>query len=349
MSNYSHRSDGFVTLDEALHMDVEGAYLKLDEERTISARASKVRNSRQTWLAPDADWYNDAIREFIGSVYERMAAAMQLPVDYVKKNSEALQVVHYRPFEHYHAHTDTRETMTRGTQDPTWLMDASDDLAILDAVIFEAEVMFPCCHQLQDRHKFVKQALLKVFSSHELEALPTTLKKQPCSSTSRCSMLHAMQDYLRAMDDPALAFDMETFECSTCRYATILVFLNDVPKGGHTTFPLAFNQTLLADSSLIPAETHRFSNLTKTECRPGLSIKPTKGDAILWYNYYHAESKKSAVLNGKYGIPDGVDPYSLHGGCDVLEGEKWAINLWLHGLPKRYESLSGLEHDDIPL
>jgi hypothetical protein len=28
-------------------------------------------------------------------------------------------------------------------------------------------------------------------------------------------------------------------------------------------------------------------------------------------------------------MTNNVDPTSLHAGCDVLEGEKWAANLWI--------------------
>jgi len=324
-------------------MDIQAAHLKRDDSRTGDSRVAKVRNSRQTWLPQQSHWYNEAITEFIDSVYERMAAAMQLPPEYVKNNSEALQVVHYRPFEHYHAHTDSRARLTRASQDPTWLINAHNDLALLDAIVFEAEVLYPCCHQLHDRHAFIRQALDKVFTPGEMNRLPELLSSQDCASTSRCSMLQAMADYLRAAQDPSIQTNIDVFECSTCRYATLLVFLNDVVEGGHTSFPLANNATLKADPSMIPRETHHYSNLTETQCKPGMSVKPSKGDAVLWYNYVHEKSTRSRVLSGSFGVPDTVDEFSLHGGCDVLQGEKWAINLWLHALPKLEESMSGLD------
>lgn len=46
-----------------------------------------------------------------------------------------------------------------------------------------------------------------------------------------------------------------------------------------------------------------------------LSVKPRKGDALLFFNLR----------------PDAVpDPLSLHGGCPVIEGEKWSATKWIH-------------------
>ena len=51
-----------------------------------------------------------------------------------------------------------------------------------------------------------------------------------------------------------------------------------------------------------------------------LIIKPRKGTAIMWYN--HFMDKKSGWLGE-------MDEYSLHGGCDILKGEKWIANNWI--------------------
>lgn len=46
-----------------------------------------------------------------------------------------------------------------------------------------------------------------------------------------------------------------------------------------------------------------------------LSVKPKKGDALLFFSLY----------------PNAVpDQMSLHGGCPVLEGEKWSATKWIH-------------------
>lgn len=48
----------------------------------------------------------------------------------------------------------------------------------------------------------------------------------------------------------------------------------------------------------------------------GLSFKPVRGDAVLFYSLH----------------PDGrEDPNSLHGGCPVIRGEKFVATKWIHG------------------
>lgn len=48
----------------------------------------------------------------------------------------------------------------------------------------------------------------------------------------------------------------------------------------------------------------------------GLRVKPKKGMCVLFYS-----------LHEQGMMTNNVDPTSLHAGCDVLEGEKWAANL----------------------
>jgi len=70
------------------------------------------------------------------------------------------------------------------------------------------------------------------------------------------------------------------------RIASVLCFLNDVEKGGETIFPT-----------------------------PGISVKPEKGSAVLWFN---------AFLNGT------LDSTSLHGGSPVGEGSlKYVAVQWM--------------------
>lgn len=54
-------------------------------------------------------------------------------------------------------------------------------------------------------------------------------------------------------------------------------------------------------------------------CRSRLAIRPRAAQAILFY---------SQLPNGE------LDPASLHGGCPVLKGEKWAANLWVWNTPR---------------
>jgi hypothetical protein len=55
-------------------------------------------------------------------------------------------------------------------------------------------------------------------------------------------------------------------------------------------------------------------------CRSKLSVKPYAGRAVLFY---------SQLGTGE------EDLQSRHGGCPVLEGTKWAANLWVWNTPRR--------------
>ena len=55
-----------------------------------------------------------------------------------------------------------------------------------------------------------------------------------------------------------------------------------------------------------------------------VSVKPKKGDALLFYSMH----------------PNGtMDSASLHTGCPVLKGVKWTATIWIHTAPFRLQSL----------
>ncbi|XP_005410420.2 PREDICTED: transmembrane prolyl 4-hydroxylase [Chinchilla lanigera] len=112
------------------------------------------------------------------------------------------------------------------------------------------------------------------------------------------------------------------FETS-CRYMTVLFYLNNVTGGGETVFPVADNRTY-DEMSLIQDDVDLRD--TRRHCDKGnLLVKPRQGTAVFWYNY---------LPDGQGWVGD-VDDYSLHGGCLVTRGTKWIANNWINVDPSR--------------
>ena len=87
------------------------------------------------------------------------------------------------------------------------------------------------------------------------------------------------------------------------RLATVFWYMSDVEKGGQTNFPRAGG---------LPEPASR-------SCNQGLSVVPKRGKVIIFYNM----------------LADGaLDEMSLHAGCSVEKGVKWAANKWLWNKPK---------------
>ncbi|XP_071953278.1 transmembrane prolyl 4-hydroxylase-like [Antedon mediterranea] len=96
-----------------------------------------------------------------------------------------------------------------------------------------------------------------------------------------------------------------------CRYATIMYYLNDVDEGGDTAFPVADNETFSCEVSTV-----FYYNLSHHCKDANLLVKPSKGKVVFWYNH---ETSEDGWLGSQ-------DPYSLHGGCDIVKGTKWIAN-----------------------
>ncbi|KAK9903740.1 hypothetical protein M0R45_001005 [Rubus argutus] len=82
------------------------------------------------------------------------------------------------------------------------------------------------------------------------------------------------------------------------RVATILMYLSDNVEGGETYFPMASSGECSCGGKIVK----------------GMCVKPTKGDAVLFWSM---------------GLDGQSDPNSIHGGCEVLAGEKWSATKWM--------------------
>ena len=85
-------------------------------------------------------------------------------------------------------------------------------------------------------------------------------------------------------------------------------------------------QILITQELENPNSTTDEFNLSVNCHMANLVVPPKKGTAIMWYNNF---------IEPDSGLLGSVDRYSLHGGCDVIKGEKWIANNWLTA-PTKY-------------
>jgi hypothetical protein len=123
------------------------------------------------------------------------------------------------------------------------------------------------------------------------------------------------------------------------RYATVLLYMTDMPEngGGETVFSQAWptnidiNERKSQSDALIELrqsgdakragiKENSWEERMVATCRSRMAIRPHSGRAVLFY---------SQLPNGQQ------DMMSTHGGCPVLEGDKWAANLWVWNTPRQ--------------
>ncbi|KDO19374.1 hypothetical protein SPRG_15464 [Saprolegnia parasitica CBS 223.65] len=129
------------------------------------------------------------------------------------------------------------------------------------------------------------------------------------------------------------------------RFATVFLYLSNVTHGGQTVFPLTnmpegvAHAQVPTDDELGIFEKGSWEAKMAMQCHTKLASYPRKTHAVLFY------SQKG---NGE------LDPMSEHGGCPVLDGTKWAANLWVWN--RRRYGLDGTKIDvtfynnlDVPI
>ncbi|EDO48199.1 predicted protein, partial [Nematostella vectensis] len=155
---------------------------------------------------------------------------------------------------------------------------------------------------------------------------------------------------------------------TSCRFLTVLIFLNDVEAGGELAFPVADNKTFTWE-----LQNKQRSLTISTSCFVHhLGLKPQETRTIvIWQGFFFDHyfifylidkrqremlkqlkcnlakhcSDSNLVINPKKGKAimfynhlvdpksrwmSALDPRSFHGGCDVKKGTKWVANVWIN-------------------
>jgi hypothetical protein len=140
------------------------------------------------------------------------------------------------------------------------------------------------------------------------------------------------------IDDPHKReiHDFDSARKGTNRFATILLYMSDLGEkdGGETVFKNAWPldvpeaerksravalEELRSSGETMDLKRDSWEEYMVADCRSRLAVRPHSARAVLFYSQH----------------PNGEeDTSSLHGGCPVLHGEKWAANLWVWNGPR---------------
>lgn len=150
-------------------------------------------------------------------------------------------------------------------------------------------------------------------------------------STAYVDHMDWIDDYQRSQKA-----NMESWAIGTNRFATILLYMTDLPEagGGETVFtegwPIgqSVDDRISLSQSLAMVKEKGLTKLFQKDswqekmvakCNSRLTFRPGRAKSVLFYSQH----------------PNGEpDKSSQHGGCPVLEGEKWAANLWVWNGPR---------------
>jgi len=104
------------------------------------------------------------------------------------------------------------------------------------------------------------------------------------------------------------------------RYATIIVYLTEPTRGGHTAFPLSVQSPVPYDADIHSGRQPTIDSNIGCDASKSLVVYPKKGSAVLFYDLI-----EDAHMAGI------TDIRTTHAGCDTFEGttEKIIMNQWL--------------------